>query len=206
MRFQLTQSVVGLALALAAPTASARDDAPTAPAYTLDLQLRVAICDGRPIVSDQWVSQHVKRAQQIYRRHQIELRAKIDHFTPSRCIALTRADRHSFYRHAPASKRVTVLIVARVRDLDVESYNLMGVHWRHDASKRRWIFLTARAKPPVLAHELGHYLGLRHDRRGGNLMTPGPSDPAWRGKHKPKPFVERFSDEQVRALQRAMKR
>jgi hypothetical protein len=43
-------------------------------------------------------------------------------------------------------------------------------HWR--AGNRDWVFLTARAHGPALAHELCHHFGLRHDPRGGTLMTP----------------------------------
>mgnify|MGYP001826664192 CR=1 FL=1 len=51
-------------------------------------------------------------------------------------------------------------------------------------------------------------LGLRHDPRGGNLMTPGPSDPAWKKPpdQRPRPFVPRFSPEQARRLRRLVRR
>jgi hypothetical protein len=74
----------------------------------------------------------------------------------------------------------------------------MGVHWR--AGTRRWVFLTARARPPVLAHELGHFFGLPHDPAGGNLMTPGPSSPRWRSATPPRPFAPLLTPAQVRRL------
>jgi hypothetical protein len=108
---------------------------------------------------------------------------------------------------------VTVLVLPRVRDIDTPSYNLMGVHWRYQGKDpklrgRRWVFLTARGKPPVLAHELGHYFGLRHDPRGGNLMTPGPSDPIWhnKGATKPKPFKPIFVRWQQRVIRRSVRK
>jgi hypothetical protein len=87
----------------------------------------------------------------------------------------------------------------------------MGVHWRYSGpvpehEKKRWVFLTARARPPVLAHELCHFFGLRHDPAGGNLMAPGPSAPVWRRKGpKPKRFKPVLTPRQSRRLRRGIR-
>ena len=105
---------------------------------------------------------------------------------------------------------VTVLVVARVRDLAVTSYDLRGVHWRYAASDPRykglrWIFLTARAEPPVLAHELAHYFGVPHDPAGGNLMTPGPSAPEPHRSDR-KPFAPELTPAQAGRLRAGIAR
>ena len=154
------------------------------PALGLDIVVRVATCDGKPVRSRRWVTEHVDAARQIFGAHGIDLRTRVEAFVPARCELVTRAHRDGLAPHAPRGQ-VVVLVVRRAQDVDVPTYNLMGVHWRYGGGKRayrgrRWVILTARARPPVLAHELCHYLGLRHDPAGGNLMTPGPSDPIWR--------------------------
>lgn len=181
------------------------------PPIELPLLVRLARCGGKPVKPEAWVKAHVAAANRILEPHGVSLVATVEPFTPERCELTSRAQRDALAPHAAPGKLV-VLVVKRAQDLDLPSYNLMGVHWRYggdDASLegRRWIILTARARPPVLAHELCHYLGLRHDRAGGNLMAPGPSDPIWRGKgKKPAPWAPRLTASQARRVRAAARR
>jgi len=178
---------------------------------TLPLQVRVARCGGKPVRREAWVKEHLEAARRVLAPQGIRLAATRDSFRPARCVLLDRAQRHALAEHVDPA-RVTVLVVERARDLELTSYDLMGVHWRYrgDDSRyqgRRWVILTARARPPVLAHELAHYLGLPHDPAGGNLMTPGPSAPIWRGSGaKPKPFAPLLTDAQGERLRAAVRR
>lgn len=173
------------------------------------IRVRLAICENGPVKPREWVDSHIEGANRISGSHGIVFDAQIDTFRPDNCELITRKDRHRGAIHV-APGTVTVLVVARVQDLDVPDYNLMGVHWRYRGRNReflgrRWIYLTARATPPVLAHELCHFFGLSHDRAGGNLMTPGPSDPIWDlDGAKPKPFRPRLFPYQVQKLKRGI--
>jgi hypothetical protein len=178
------------------------------------LRIRVAECadggDGARVAARPpgWVDDHVKAVQALLAPHGITVTAERETFAPGICEVLTRADRDALAEHVVAERgggkdregdrAVTVLVLPRVRDLDVLTYDLMGVHWR--GGGRRWIFLTARAQPPVLAHELCHYFGLPHDPAGGNLMTPGPSSPLWKSAHPPRPFAPVLTPGQVERL------
>jgi hypothetical protein len=184
---------------------------------TLTLRLRVARCSNntrgkrRAVRGKRWIDRHLAATRRIFARHGVQLAVERDHFTPGRCVLLTRRHRHAMAQHAPKGPWATVLLTQRVRDLDVPSYNLMGVHWRYRGRNKAWrgrryVLLTARAKPPVLAHELSHFLGLRHDPKGGNLLTPGPSDPIWKSKRKPKPFVAKLTAKQGRRLRAGVRR
>jgi hypothetical protein len=182
-----------------------------APADTVKVGLRVRVAEcadssGKrlPARSPDWVKAHVQAVQELLSPHGIAVTARSDAFEADPCEILSREDRDRFARHVTMDQAVTVLVVPRVRDLDVLTYNLQGVHWR--AKGRRWIFLTARSRPPTLAHELCHYFGLPHDPEGGNLMTPGPSSPAWRSPRPPRPFEPRLTDAQVQRLRAGIRR
>jgi hypothetical protein len=177
--------------------ASGGEAAPAA-ALAVKLRIRVAACDGQAAPAPAWIEEHVEAVKALLAPHGITVSAEQAPFAPGRCQALDRKERDAFAEHVTMDGAVTVLVLARVRDLDVRSYDLMGVHWR--AGGRRWIFLTARARPPVLAHELGHYFGLPHDPAGGNLMTPGPSSPLWRSPTPPRPFQPVLTAAQVARL------
>ena len=179
--------------------------AQAAPApLAVKLRVLVAACADAPIEPAAWVDEHVAAVRALYEPHGIAISVEHGTFAPARCAALRRAERDAFAAHVTMDGVVTVLVVPRVRDLDVPTYDLMGVHWR--ARGRRWIFLTARARPPVLAHELGHYLGLPHDPAGGNLMTPGPSSPLWRSRTPPRPFAPTLTPAQVERLRAGVER
>jgi hypothetical protein len=172
------------------------------PNLAVALHVRVAVCEGAPVRSEEWVDEHVAAVRALLAPHGITVSATRETFTPPRCELLDAADRDALAESVPTSGAVTVLVMPRVRDLAVPTYDLRGVHWR--ARGRRWIFLTARAQPPVLAHELCHDFGLPHDPAGGNLMAPGPSSPLWRRTPRPQPFAPILTAAQVARLRRGI--
>jgi hypothetical protein len=180
------------------------------PDLLVKLRVRVARCPapagGAPRAARpaDWVTEHIEATRALLAPHGVALTAVSEPFTPSRCELLTRRQRDALAADVVLDETVNVLVVDRVRDLAVPTYNLKGVHWR--AHGRRWIFLTASARPPVLAHELAHYFGLPHDPAGGNLMTPGPSSPAWQSPHPPAPFAPVLTPPQVRRLRAGIRR
>jgi hypothetical protein len=199
-----------LAILLVGPfssPASARKD----PVLELPIRIRVALCAGKPIEPAAWILRHVEAANAVLEPHGVRLVSRQDTFTPEKCELAHAEDRDALASHITPSE-VTILVVQRAQDLEVPTYNLRGVHWRYrgeDASFQgyHWVILTARAEPPVLAHELCHYLGLPHDPAGGNLMTPGPSASIWRRKGpKPKKFAPVLTRAQGNTLYEAVRR
>ena len=212
----LVAVAVTVAVAVAAPLhAQARKKPPT---LTIPLRIKVASCPDNkgklaPVRDTKWLNKHLKAARRVFKPHGIKLDPEIEAFTPARCQLLTRAHRHGAAAEVEMDGRATVLVLPRVRDVDVLTYNLMGVHWRYRGKEprhqgKRWVLLTARAKIPVLAHELCHFFGLPHHKAGGNLMTPGPSDPIYQDKEAAKPagFKAVLTPVQVKRLRRGIRK
>lgn len=183
----------------------------TPPPISVEVVVRLARCAGKPVRGASWVGDHIEAANRVLAPVGVRIAARIVPFSPPLCRLLSIGERDAMAAWAPPGE-LTVIVIEEVRDLRLRSYKLMGVHWRYRGADaryagRRWVFLTARARPPVLAHELCHRFGLRHDPAGGNLMTPGPSDPVWRRPGpRPQPFAPLLTEEQGRRVRRFVKR
>jgi hypothetical protein len=226
MRTARLRLVVALGLvlgpALGPPVAAARRR-PPAP-LVVPVRLMVARCAGDPAASQPAsrpaaapatapapvrsrasVDELLRAAGEVFGRHGVTLEPTVEEFTPERCDLVGRAQRDAVARHVTMDRHATVLLVRRVPDLAVPDHDLMGVHWRPVGNRalagRHYVLLTAKARGTVLAHELCHYFGLPHDRRGGSLMTPGPSDPIYRRRgRKPKAHEPILRPAQVQRL------
>jgi hypothetical protein len=91
----------------------------------------------------------------------------------------TRQERHALAEHAPTDGDLHLFLVRRLANVDGQG-DICGVHWRYRGSRRAWqgrrylILSLPDALADTMAHELGHYFGLAHQRSAGNLMTsPG---------------------------------
>jgi|GEM_PF-1520472 len=163
----------------------------------------------RSIVDEKhpWIEDQVRLANEVYLAAGIQFDIKLVVHTAkrhARCELLAKKHRDSFSPIVSGIHQPAVIIVDRIQDDRIASYDLKGLHWR--AGLSHWVYLTRNARSYVLAHELGHYFGLRHDLEGGNLMTPGPSDPSRTntlGKphtQQPLPFQPVFSREQLNII------
>jgi hypothetical protein len=104
------------------------------------------------------------------------------------------AQRDLLARRVKRDRTIHVFLVERLANKDRSGSWIGGVHWR--ARGRRYIIVSRRgALEDTLAHELGHYFGLRHTKDPRNLMTsPGRERPA------------RLSRWQLRRIRRRVRR
>lgn len=86
----------------------------------------------------------------------------------------TLRDRVGRERHQPG--RILWIVPRSLRDLDGVQVR-RGVHWRDrsdrrgDDANRRWVITARGAFDLVLAHELGHFFGLPHNRERLSFMN-----------------------------------
>lgn len=170
--------------ALACAAVAATTLAPTAAEAeerTFGLAVHVAEPGGVPVRDDAWIDAQLAAAEALFGQPGVGV-----HFRwterrrgPVAQEALeTRADRDALgdaIADAPGEPRlIHVFVVASLRDVDEPpgvNRPRMGVCWTHTVSRRRYIALSAIAKPSVLAHELGHFFGNAHTTEQDNLMS-----------------------------------
>ena len=148
------------------------DDAPV-----FGLAITVAEVDRKPVQTDEWIAAQVASAQTLFGPIGVHLRWALEKPMVARFADMqTRADRDGLVSEVEAHL-INVLVVARLRDVDEPGRDRMGVCWQNqrDATKR-YIVLSATARPTVLAHELGHFFGNPHSTVVNNVMSYARAD------------------------------
>ena len=89
----------------------------------------------------------------------------------------TREQRDALRNAGLHAGAVTIFIVDRLGDVDVEGAQIRGVHWRvRNQPDDHFVILSRISSPLVLAHELGHYFGLPHSRAAASIINKTPRD------------------------------
>jgi hypothetical protein len=164
--------VLAAAVFLLGPRIARADDAPV-----FGLAVTVAEVDKKPVQTEEWIAAQVAAAEGLFGPIGVHVRWALAKPMEARFAVMdSRADRDALDSELEG-RLINVLVVGRLRDVDDPSRDRMGVCWqnRRDPHKR-YIVLSATARPTVLAHELGHFFGNPHSTVVDNVMSYSRSD------------------------------
>lgn len=135
------------------------------------LSFAIAKEAGEPIVDDAWVQAQIDDANRLFSPLGTRFRWTIEKPLAEPHGELhTRADRDAL-TPLMESGAIDVFLVRDLEDVDEPGRFRMGVCWTGRGGKR-FIVVSRKARPTVLAHELGHFFGNpQHSTVVNNLMS-----------------------------------
>ncbi len=143
----------------------------TAEDRTFGLAVHVAEPDGIPARPDAWMDAQIAEAERLFAPVGVRFRWTVRTIGKRELAQLeTRADRDAL-GSAAVPGLINVFLVSSLRDVDEPSRMRMGVCWTQSVTRRRYLVVSASARPSVLAHELGHFFGNGHTTVMNNLMS-----------------------------------
>ena len=136
------------------------------------VELWIALRDGVPVQTPEWVGAQVERANHFFAEIGVGLELTAIHpLEEGEVVIETRDDRDLLGHDRWTSGVIHVFIVGQLDNVDEDGV-INGVHWRDRAdTSHRWIIVSATAWHMTFVHELGHYFGLPHSEYHISMMN-----------------------------------
>ena len=140
------------------------------PVLTLPVAISAVYVSGERVVDDAWIAKQWASVDKLYADFGIRFERRDGNKVPATSARLeTKEDRDALGAHFVEGV-VNVFFVKALMDIDEIGRIRMGVCWRAPGNKR-FVAVASNAKPTVLAHELGHFLGNGHSKVVDNVMS-----------------------------------
>ena len=168
--------------------------------HCLDLHVHITVTDKGPVQDAKWLRTQVGHANRLLGVISVGFRlASVKPLPTNTARTITRKDRDLLGRERWKRGAVSVFVVEYLANVDEEG-QIYGVHWRdRKTTSHRWIILSSISWGFTLAHELGHFFGLKHCSYKGSIMNKT-------GKEK-LPMSERgFVPEEIKTMRKRLKR
>lgn len=169
----------------------------SARAHCFGIVLHVAPDAERGLVAaPDWLAHQLAVANQHFAALDVAFELdRVERLEPHEASIADRDARDALGRERFSRGVVHVFIVARLDNVDDEG-EIYGVHWRdREQRSRRWIIVSAIAWEMTLAHELGHFFGLKHSSYAVSIMNKTP-------REEP-PYAQRtFHDDELETMRK----
>jgi hypothetical protein len=169
--------------------------------HCFGVDLHIVVEGKRPVQTPKWFALQISEANRLFAPIDAAFELRSVNAVEAESAEIdTRLERDLLGRERFTRGVVHVFVVRRLADVDIEGEEIRGVHWRDRGdTSRRWIIISSIGESRVLAHELGHFFGLRHSRYAISLMNKTPrSSPPWKKR--------RFAPEEVERMRARMRR
>ena len=136
----------------------------------MTVSVAAATIDGERVVDDAWIDRQWAAVDRLYAGIGIRFERRWAEPLPETNARLeTRENRDALGEHF-VDGAINVFFVKSLLDIDEIGRIRMGVCWR-TPGRKRFVAVASNAKPTVLAHELGHFLGNGHSKVVDNVMS-----------------------------------
>jgi hypothetical protein len=163
--------------------------------HCFGIRLHMVIEGGAAVRPPEWFAAQIIQANRLFApagvTFELHSAAPVE---AERAEIETRLDRDLLGRDRFTTGVIHVFVVRRLADVDIVGEQIRGVHWRdRGRTSRRWIILSSIGSSRVLAHELGHFFGLRHSSYRVSIMNKRPrSEPPWEERVFARPELARI--------------
>ncbi|MBN1959807.1 MAG: hypothetical protein JW841_02570 [Deltaproteobacteria bacterium] len=170
-------------VALNSSIAQEKQNNPIKTEITIPICLHITGEDAQPI--KEYYDKAIVKAQTFFITTTAVFSLRYIHYNePSVQFVQSADERDALAKYVNEDDCVHVFLVPRLFDLDHKDTDIAGRHWQYlgrekKYQKRRYIIVAPQSfTVDVLAHELGHFFGLKgHHKSPKNLMYAAPDDP-----------------------------
>jgi hypothetical protein len=126
--------------------------------------------NGERVVDDAWIDSQWAAVDRLYGPLGIRFERRWVEPLPETSARLETKEDRDVLGDYFVKGAINVFFVKSLLDIDEIGRIRMGVCWRAPGNKR-FVAVASNAKPTVLAHELGHFLGNGHSKVVDNVMS-----------------------------------